>query len=893
MSSRPLVVEHGEFGRQTPKYVGTHSFLRQLVDLSPLAALVLDSEGRTVEANADARHLLGDAISTSALPELFHPRDAARVATAIEHAFAETSSRRLEKRAALAPRGDGSTEESQTFVEVALKCIEEDGARFLHVVLVDVTAREHEFARIDKSERFYRTVVSKSPELITAMTLEGLVRWDSPAAMSALGFSRGEREQHTPEDFHPEDFPRVKGTLDESATKPGVPLHLRYRRRHKDGSWRWLELVCINLSDDPEVGAVLLFRHEVTEEVRTAAFLQVVLDTIDEGIAVVDQSGSFRIWNRAAEAIMRPGARDHHTSFDGNSGLLRMDSGEPIPVEDLPLNRALRGHEVEDELAMVERSANEPVYVSISAHPLSNAEVSFQGAVAVFRDVTQRVEAEGQLVESVARWEALIQGATDLVIEIDEFGVVRHFNHAVSAGEDWRGKRFLDLLSKEASIDVEQALKRVFSGEDVEIEIVGLGNKGKKEWHVAQLSPIRRKGDIRGAVVVARDVTSKKDAEAHIVVSDRMASLGFLASGVAHEINNPLAAVATNLDFMRSELRALNRRNEFRDIEEALADAVLAATRMMAIVADLKIFSRSEAEKVGPVDVAHVLETTLRLADNEIRHRAALKKDLAPVPRVQANESRLGQVVLNLVVNAAQAIAPGAADSNVVTVKTYNAGEDEVVIEVSDTGAGMPPEVQAQLFTPFFTTKKERGGTGLGLSICHRIVTSLGGRIALTSKVGEGTTIRVYLPVAKSASDPVSDAPLKMEASKRASLLVIDDDPLVGKALQRSLAREHNVVVESSAEAALARFRKGESFDVILCDVMMPTMTGPDLHRIVLGERPDLAERFVFITGEAFSSQARDYLEGSTNVRLDKPCNINRLLAIIRERIDSKHDAGT
>lgn len=239
--------------------------------------------------------------------------------------------------------------------------------------------------------------------------------------------------------------------------------------------------------------------------------------------------------------------------------------------------------------------------------------------------------------------------------------------------------------------------------------------------------------------------------EQQVLASERMAAMGTLAAGVAHEINNPLAALVANLHVAVAEAQTLTERlGDASELHECLRDAQEAAERVRHIAQDLKVFSHSGNEPPGPVDPHRVLDSTLRLAWSEIRRRAQLVKAYGDVPPIEANEARLGQVLLNLVLNAAQSIPEGEVDRNTIRIATRPSSTPGFVeLEVSDTGSGMPPEVREKLFQPFFTTKPVGVGTGLGLSICSRIVTSYGGRIEVESEVGRGSTFRVLLPVAK------------------------------------------------------------------------------------------------------------------------------------------------
>jgi CheY-like chemotaxis protein len=326
---------------------------------------------------------------------------------------------------------------------------------------------------------------------------------------------------------------------------------------------------------------------------------------------------------------------------------------------------------------------------------------------------------------------------------------------------------------------------------------------------------------------------------------------------------------------------------ELTDVTAELSDALEAAERVGNIVRDLKIFSRPEEDKRGPVDVRRVIESCLRMASNELRHRAKLVKTLAEVPPVFANESRLGQVFLNLIVNAAQAIPEGQASAHEIRVVTKLDARGTVVVEVADTGSGMPPEVVRRLFTPFFTTKPVGVGTGLGLSICHRIVASLGGQITVDSAVGKGTSFLVRLPSTKDeAGTTVGKAQVSVPpSSRRGRVLVVDDEPLAVSAAKRCLAGEHDVISTDSAREAIERIRAGERFDAIICDLMMPQVSGMDLYAELGAAAPELQQRIIFLTGGAFTPRARQFLDEVKSPRLEKPFDPDVLRTLINERV--------
>ena len=395
----------------------------------------------------------------------------------------------------------------------------------------------------------------------------------------------------------------------------------------------------------------------------------------------------------------------------------------------------------------------------------------------------------------------------------------------------------------------------------------------------------------------------RRRIQEQLVISERMASVGTLAAGVAHEINNPLSVVAGNLHVIREDLAELQgtldeipdaarsaarvpferASNLAEQLQEAIRDAEEAADRVRVIVRDLRVFSRSDEDRREPVDVHRVLESSIRMARNELRHRAKIVRQFGEVPLVEGNEPRLGQVFLNLLVNAAQAIPEGNANGNAVTVTTSVQG-DKVVVDVADTGSGIPPEVLPLIFDVFFTTKPIGIGTGLGLTICHRILTAVNGSIEVKSTQGVGTTFRVTLRRSRAGQtreNPVS--PMAVASpGRKPTALVVEDELALGRVLERILA-PHRVVAVARAREALARIEAGERFDLVLCDVMMPEMTGMDLYNHLLASHPEIARGMVFITGGAFTSTAREFLEKVPNRRLDKPVESDILRALVDE----------
>jgi CheY-like chemotaxis protein len=317
-----------------------------------------------------------------------------------------------------------------------------------------------------------------------------------------------------------------------------------------------------------------------------------------------------------------------------------------------------------------------------------------------------------------------------------------------------------------------------------------------------------------------------------------------------------------------------------KEVEDMAVEAREGAERVRKIVRGLKTFSRADEERRVVMDVKSALELAVNMAFNEMRHRARLVKDYGPVPLVDADEARLGQVFINLLINAAQTIPEGDVAANEIRIVTSTDTTGRAVVEVKDTGPGIPAAVLGRIFDPFFTTKPVGIGTGLGLSICHSIVTGMGGEIAVVSELGRGTTFRVTLPAAigPAVSPVMSERRIR---SARAVVLIVDDDPFVGAALARVL-RDHEVVLTTKARDALDVLAGGKRFDVILSDLMMPEMSGMEFYDELTRRDPRTAERVIFLTGGAFTPDARAFLDRVPNRQIEKPFDPERLRALVQ-----------
>ena len=404
------------------------------------------------------------------------------------------------------------------------------------------------------------------------------------------------------------------------------------------------------------------------------------------------------------------------------------------------------------------------------------------------------------------------------------------------------------------------------------------------------------------AVLFIRDITEEREREVRRLQAEKLASIGMLAAGVAHEINNPAAFVLANIEALCGQMRLIEER--IKDLPGAaglstdvggilfeatamLQESKEGMVRIHRIVRDLGSFSHADDDPTGPISVNGAVESALTMLRNELKYRARVERDLRATSAVRANSARLGQVFLNLIMNAAQALDEAGIKRNVVTVSSFEDGPD-VVVQVQDNGPGIPADVMPHIFDSFFTTKPRGVGTGLGLPISQGIVRSMGGEITVDSRPNAGSLFRVRLPaVAAPIIVAASESAQPAQGYSRRRILAVDDEALLLKAYRRMLGDVHDVQTAVGAQEALRVLTSDRAFDVVLCDLQMPDVSGAELYAIVRSRFPALADRFIFVTGGAFSSDAKRFLEESSCAVIHKPFRVEELLTMIESKIEA------
>lgn len=483
----------------------------------------------------------------------------------------------------------------------------------------------------------------------------------------------------------------------------------------------------------------------------------------------------------------------------------------------------------------------------------------------------------------------IVESCADAMVVFDEDGVVLFANPAAQ-------------LLFGASADSGATFP--FAATDIsaaEIELPRDGGARMAEMRVRTLD-----WDGRPCFLAAvRDITDRKRAEEYerqLAHADRLSSIGQLAAGAAHEINNPASFISANLQVLRAHLDALERAAVFgkrpddeltleelwAEAREMLEDCQVGVKRIASTVRDLSSFARIERDEVETIAVGDLVDVAVSMTRNEIRHRAELQTDVAAdLAPVVGDRAKLSQVLVNLLLNAAQAMEGDNDEANRISVDGYADG-DSVVIAVEDSGTGIAPHALRSVFEPFYTTKERGQGTGLGLAICAETIRKHGGEITVTSDLGRGARFEVRLP-AKPGDAADTRRAFKRTSSPRSRLLttpgrilIVDDERHLRMALRR-LLRNFEVVECSEAEGALQLLESDRSFDIILCDLMMPGADGVDLYEALRISEPALLEKVIFMTGGAFTGRAKEFIANAARPVLEKPISQDDLIGAVTD----------
>jgi len=532
----------------------------------------------------------------------------------------------------------------------------------------------------------------------------------------------------------------------------------------------------------------------------------------------------------------------------------------------------------------VKHRDNSPRIAAVVVTHVSAKDIGEGVAVICARDVTAERQATTDLTRSESRYRHLFETASDAIMTFDSLGRFTTVNGAAEqisgyTHQDLIGRFFGPLLAIEALPRALIEFRRALSGAAGQFETTMVHKSGERRHLTVNYACPERSHEV---ICMIRDATSEKHLQQQLIQAEKMAAIGQLVSGVAHELNNPLASISA---FAQLILLEESRPDDHRHSAEVICSEAHRAAR---IVHNLLTFARQHKVEKVSVDINVVIQDTLELRASELQlHGIEVDCDLdqQTPPLTMVDIHQLQQVLFNLITNAEQAMTTLSHARHRLVLRTRTLA-DIVRIEIEDTGPGIAPEAMHQIFNPFFTTKPTGMGTGLGLSISLGIVGEHGGRI-WAENIGGGARFSVELPRIECDVRPsLTVAPAKLAPRPEAlRILVADDEETLRVALTRFLASKgHAVVAVGSGSEAIWRAEGDEAFDVVLLDLHMPDVSGREVFARWQRDYRPLSERVVFITGDIVSPDMQSFLRGSGRPYIAKPFAFSAIVQTLPSR---------
>ena len=483
---------------------------------------------------------------------------------------------------------------------------------------------------------------------------------------------------------------------------------------------------------------------------------------------------------------------------------------------------------------------------------------------------------------------ALIEQLPDVVL-VHRMGTVLYVNHACvevlgyPSVEHFVGRSMLEFVHPDDRAETVRRVQHMNrTGQSLpQREMRVLHEDGSLVWF--ELAPVRfvELPDGPASLVVARDRTQQRKLQDRLMAADQIASLGSLASGLVHEVSNPLTYVMGNLAVLSEGLNSLEQSTkaevEINELRKALADARQGAERVRDLLADMKVFSRPDLGRRSRLELRKVLDSAINMAWPQIRPRARLVRDYGAAPAVRGVESKVALALFHLLINAAQAIDPGSADGHKVEVSLGEDADGWAYIEIRDTGCGLSEATRDQMWEPFFTTRSRGEGAGLGLPVVRSVIVAMGGEVEVVPREGQGAVARLRLPATARSTTPAPSSEWQaVPAEERfGRVLVVDDEPVIGALVRRALVG-HDVYIINSGRDAIELAQELE-FDALICDLVMPDVSGVQVYEQLQALRPAMVPRIIFLTAGAFSAADRAFLDHIDNQVLDKPFEFSDL----------------
>ena len=730
------------------------------------------------------------------------------------------------------------------------------------------------------AERHQR-VVETSSDAIVITDLERRIAFANPAAIEFFGHGEALIGMPVSRTLSEEMHDEVRRREDDALA--GEPQRYEGTVLRADGERRRVAVTTAPLREHGVTTGIVASLRDVTDERRardavaqSEARYRNLFESASDAIYTMDLRGAFSSVNEATVTM----TGHERGALLGHSSRLLFDDERELTRATEQFDRAAAGTPVRYECRFL-RADGEHRLVSITNAPVRHG-AEIIGVLGVARDVTDERARAGALARSEDRYARLVESASDAIFTLDDAGcftaVNRSLELAVGMSRDsLLGTPLAPLVDPRDRVAATDLLHRTLAGKRTRASFRFHAADGTVRSGSVITAPVFDEGVIVGALGIMRDVTDEQRIADQMLQQEKLAAVGQLVSGVAHELNNPLAAVMAF-----SELLLASGVAHDADARFAIDTIHHEAGRAAKIVTHLLTFARQRPAERMDADLNAIVTDTVTLRRYALRAaQIDLDVDLDPtLPRTWADPFQLQQVVLNLIGNAEQALAEWSGPRRIVITTRQHA--ERLVITVSDTGPGVAPEQRDRIFNPFFTTKPVGQGTGLGLSISDGIVRQHGGQIRVESPPGQGATFFVELPIVTSVESPAERARAAVPASRPAGrILVVDDEAPIRVAISTFLTTLGLDVTVAAGGLDARALLKSREYDVVLLDLRMPDLGGDALFEELRASDDRHAHRVVFVTGDAESDDARRFLEQAGRPVVGKPFQLDELATVI------------
>lgn len=735
---------------------------------------------------------------------------------------------------------------------------------------------------ISRSQHNYRELIDSLDHAIFTVSLTGEIRVANRGMAEILEVSFQDLIGHRIDEFvaqpGPAQIERPLASLLERGSWSGMlPVHLK-----KDRELRYFDCWFQTVSEEGQIASITGWARDVTPQHDSETRFSELFEYLREGIFITTPEGKLVDGNPALVQMLGYGTKEELQSCN-----FRDLYAQPSQRDEI-IREVEEKHSIQNRELVFRRKDGKEIHCLSSGFAIRDAfgkVVRMQGTLV---DITDRLEMEKRLHKEEEFVRRLVASFPDLIVVVDREGRLTFVSDRVQevlgsppegfVGEEFGGRAYLEDRSK-----LVEMFQNVIHGRAAHAQVEYRARHADGSWRTLRASAgplFDASGTITGIVASARDVTESKEVERQLAQKEKLTEMGQMMAGAAHELNNPLTAILGVADLLRERTAETDTR---RQVEIVLQQARRAAI----IVQNLLAFSRPLALGRGRIQLDELIQQALQLQQASLQQKNIEVQFTTPknLPAIAGDPRQITQAFSNFIMNAEQAIS-AVRDHGILKI-TLERTNGKVSVTFADDGAGISPENAGKIFDPFFTTKRPGGGTGLGLTICLAVVKDHGGSIEVQSSPGSGASFRLLLPIAvdelPQASQSVAVADGVSAALRGRSVLIVDDEESIREIVEETLAARGMIVEGAASSEEAFTHVLANSYDVVLCDLNLPGMTGEQLFEKLRAHSGNSTPRFVFMTGDLLGPSAvAAYREKGASV-LQKPFHVSALAKHLSE----------